>query len=51
MSIGDYSKDTLVQQTAAEHLEQELGRKSVYVYNNEDFGPDSLQGCRPIIPS
>lgn len=39
-----YTEDTLVQQTTAEYLEQELGWKSVYAYNNEDFGPESLLG-------
>jgi type I site-specific restriction-modification system R (restriction) subunit len=39
-----YSEDTLVQQTTAEYLEQELGWVSVYAYNNEYFGPDSLLG-------
>ncbi|OQB37912.1 MAG: hypothetical protein BWY09_01484 [Candidatus Hydrogenedentes bacterium ADurb.Bin179] len=39
-----YTEDTLVQQTTAECLEQELGWQSVYAYNNEDFGPNSLLG-------
>ncbi len=39
-----YTEDTLVQQTTAEYLEKELGWGSVYAYNNEDFGPDSLLG-------
>jgi type I restriction enzyme R subunit len=39
-----YTEDTLVQQTTAEYLEKQLGWKSVYAYNNEDFGPDSLLG-------
>jgi type I restriction enzyme R subunit len=39
-----YSEDTLVQQTTAEYLEQQLDWKSVYAYNTEDFGPDSLLG-------
>jgi type I restriction enzyme, R subunit len=39
-----YTEDSLVQQTTAEYLEQELGWESVYAYNNEDFGPDSLLG-------
>ena len=39
-----YTEDTLVQQTTAEYLEQKLGWKSVYAYNNEDFGPNSLLG-------
>lgn len=39
-----YSEDTLVQQTTAEYLEKELSWDSVYAYNNEVFGPDSLLG-------
>ena len=39
-----YTEDTLVQQTTAEYLERQLGWDSVYAYNNEDFGPDSLLG-------
>lgn len=35
-----YTEDTLVQQTTAAYLEQELGWESVYAYSNEDFGPD-----------
>jgi hypothetical protein len=44
MTLSAYTEDTLVQQTTAEYLEQELGWQSVYAYNNEDFGPDSLLG-------
>lgn len=44
MSPGDYTEDTLVQQTTAEYLQCELGWTSVYAYNNEDFGPESLLG-------
>ena len=39
-----YTEDTLVQQTTADYLERQLGWESVYAYNNEDFGPDSLLG-------
>lgn len=39
-----YTEDTLVQQTSAEYLEQQLGWESVYAYNHEDFGPESLLG-------
>lgn len=42
--ISVYTEDTLVQQTTAEYLEQQLGWESVYAYNNEDFGPESLLG-------
>jgi len=44
MTPAPYTEDALVQQTTAEYLEQELGWESVYAYNNEDFGPDSLLG-------
>jgi len=44
MTPDGYSEDTLVQQTTAEYLEQQLGWDSVYAYNNEDFGPGSLLG-------
>ncbi len=44
MAPAGYTEDTLVQQTTAEYLERELGWQSVYAYNNEDFGPDSLLG-------
>jgi len=44
MNSSSYSEDTLVQQTTADYLEQQLGWESVYAYNNEDFGPDSLLG-------
>ncbi len=40
----NYTEDTLVQQTTANYLEQQLGWRSVYAWNNEDFGPDSLLG-------
>jgi len=39
---SEYTKDTIVQQTMAEYLEQQFGWESVYAYNNEDFGPGSL---------
>jgi type I restriction enzyme, R subunit len=39
-----YTEDTLVQQTTADYLEQQLGWNSVYAYNNEDFGSKSLLG-------
>ena len=39
-----YTEDTLVQQTTADYLEQQLGWRAVYAYNNEHFGPDSLLG-------
>ena len=42
MTPSGYSEDTLVQQTTADYLEQQLGWESVYAYNNEDFGSGSL---------
>lgn len=39
-----YTEDTLVQQTTAEYLDRKLGWQSVFAYNNEDFGPNSLLG-------
>ena len=39
-----FTEDTLVQQTTAAYLADELGRESVYAYNSEDFGPNSLLG-------
>jgi type I restriction enzyme, R subunit len=41
---NSYSEDTLVQQTTAEYLEHQLDWESVYAYNNEDFGPNSMLG-------
>jgi type I restriction enzyme R subunit len=42
--MSGYTEDTLVQQTTAGYLEQQLGWESVYAHNNEDFGPQSLLG-------
>jgi type I restriction enzyme R subunit len=39
-----YTEDTLVQQTTAHYLEQQLGWESVYAYNAETFGPGGLLG-------
>lgn len=36
MSPGHYTEDTLVRQTTANYLEQQLKWDSVYVYNKED---------------
>jgi len=38
------NEDTLVQQTTADYLKSKLGWDSVYAYNQEAFGPDSLLG-------
>ena len=44
MNPAPYTEDNLVQKTTANYLEQKLGWESIYAYNNEDFGPDSLLG-------
>ncbi|NLN59306.1 MAG: type I restriction endonuclease subunit R, partial [Deltaproteobacteria bacterium] len=44
MALPKYTESTLVQQTTAEYMEHVLGWDSVYAYNAEDFGPDSLLG-------
>ena len=41
--VTTYTESILVQQTTADYLQQ-LGWQSVYAYNNEDFGPNSLLG-------
>jgi type I restriction enzyme R subunit len=38
------NEDTLVQQTTADYLENELGWRSVYAYNTESFGPEGTLG-------
>ena len=40
------TEDTLVQQTTAEYLRDELGWESVYAYNDETFGPEGTLGRR-----
>lgn len=44
MSRKDYSEDLLIQQPTAELLERELGWDSVFAFDTETFGPDSLLG-------
>lgn len=44
MAKKDYSEDLLIQAPTAEYLEQKLGWESVFAYDDEDFGPDSLLG-------
>ena len=41
---NNYTEVTLVQQTTAVYLEQQLGWQLVYAYNNKDFGPGGLLG-------
>ncbi len=44
MTPGVYTEDALVQQTTTDYLRDELGWESVYAYDNEDFGAESLLG-------
>ncbi|MBI4686642.1 MAG: type I restriction endonuclease subunit R [Nitrospirae bacterium] len=39
-----FNEDTLVQQTTADYIRDQLGWESVYAYNQETFGPDGLLG-------
>lgn len=39
-----YNEDTLVQQTTAEYMENQLGWESVFAYNAETFGPEGTLG-------
>jgi type I site-specific restriction-modification system R (restriction) subunit len=45
MAKKDYSEDLLIQAPTAERLEQ-LGWESLFAWDREDFGPDSLLGRR-----
>lgn len=38
------NEDTLVQETTADYLENQLGWENVYAYNNETYGPDGTLG-------
>jgi len=38
------NEDTLVQQTTADYLEEQLRWESVYAYNTEKFGPEGTLG-------
>ncbi len=40
----DYTEDTLVQQTTADYLRDELGWRSVYAFNTETFGANGTLG-------
>jgi type I restriction enzyme, R subunit len=42
--MSAYTEDTLVQQTTAAYLREQLGWQSIYAYNNEGFGTGSLLG-------
>jgi type I restriction enzyme R subunit len=39
-----FNEDTLVQQTTADYLRDELGWESIYAYNDETFGPEGTLG-------
>lgn len=41
---AEYSEDILVQQTAADYFEQELGWDTILAYNDETYGPGSTLG-------
>ena len=40
----EYTEDRLVQETTAKYLEENLEWESIYAYDKEDYGPDSLLG-------
>jgi len=42
--MSAYTEDTLVQQTTADYLRDELGWESLYAYNEETFGPEGTLG-------
>ena len=42
--MSAYTEDTLVQQTTADYLHDQLGWESVYAYNEETFGPEGTLG-------
>lgn len=42
--MSHLTEDTLVQQTTAEYLRDELNWQTVYAYNFETFGPDGMLG-------
>ncbi|MDL1967714.1 MAG: type I restriction endonuclease subunit R [Deltaproteobacteria bacterium] len=42
--MSAYTEDTLVQQTTADYLHDQLGWKSVSAYNEETFGPEGTLG-------
>ena len=44
MRNSPYTEDNLVQKTAAEYLERQLGWESVYAYNTEVIGPGGTLG-------
>jgi len=44
MSRRDYSEDRLVQEPAAAFLEGQLNWRSIYAFDSETYGPDSLLG-------
>ena len=51
MNPSPYTEGTLVQQTTAGYVGRRLSWETVYVYNHEDFGADSLLAGRPTAKS
>lgn len=41
---AEYSEDVLVQQTASNYFQRELGWRTVYAYNDETYGPTGTLG-------
>ena len=41
--MAPLNEDTLVQQTTADYLQEQLGWESVFAYNNETYGKDSMR--------
>jgi len=42
-----FTEDTLVQQTTADYLDQQLGWRSVHTLNQTNFGSKKRLGIRP----
>ena len=49
MSSYAYSEDTLVQQTTAEYLQQQLGWDSIFAYYREGFGLGMLMNQEVVV--
>ena len=44
MNASAYSEDQMIQAGTADFFEEHLGWRSIYAFDREDFGPDSLLG-------
>ena len=44
MTPFGYGEDALVQKTTSDYLHDQLSWDSIYAYNQETFGPNSLLG-------